>query len=226
MPFLDRQPSQPAPLNLQTVVSPLFEENAYIFALPGSNEALVVDPGFDSDSIEQCLIDRGWRLAAILNTHGHADHIAGNEAMKRAYPRAPLIIGTGDAPMLTDPVLNLSGLAGAPIVSPPADLLVNEGEALDLAGMRLEVLEIPGHSPGHIVFVFRPETGDPIVFGGDVLFRGSIGRTDFPGGSHQTLMSGIRKKLFSLPEGTLVYPGHGPVTTVGHEKKTNPYCGG
>ena len=92
--------------------------------------------------------------------------------------------------------------------------------------MRLEVLEIPGHSPGHIVFVFRPETGDPIVFGGDVLFRGSIGRTDFPGGSHQTLISGIRKKLFSLPEGTLVYPGHGPVTTVGHEKKTNPYCGG
>ncbi len=225
MAFPTSQPSQSSPLVLQTVVSPLFEENAYIFALPGSREALVVDPGFDTDSIQECLADRGWQLLAILNTHGHADHIAGNEAMKKAYPRAPLIIGTGDAPMLTDPVLNLSGLAGAPIVSPKADLLVNEGETLELAGMRLEVLEIPGHSPGHVVFVYRPEGGDPIVFGGDVLFRGSVGRTDFPGGSHKTLISGIRGKLFTMPEGTLVYPGHGPVTTVGHEKRTNPFCG-
>lgn len=225
MAFPTSQPSQPSPLVLQTVVSPLFEENAYIFALPGSREALVVDPGFDTDSIEECLADQGWQLLAILNTHGHADHIAGNEAMKKAFPRAPLIIGTGDAPMLTDPILNLSGLAGSPIVSPEADLLVNEGETLELAGMRLEVLEIPGHSPGHVVFVFRPENGDPIVFGGDVLFRGSVGRTDFPGGSHQTLISGIRNKLFTLPGGTLVYPGHGPVTTVGYEKRTNPFCG-
>ena len=224
MAFADNPVSQGPPLEIHTVVSPLFEENAYLFALPGSNEALVVDPGFDTDSLQDCLQERGWKLVAILNTHGHADHIAGNETMKKAHPRAPLIIGKGDAPMLTDPILNLSGLAGTPIVSPPADHLVEEGDTLELAGMRLEVLEIPGHSPGHVVFVLNRETGKPIVFGGDVLFRGSVGRSDFPGGSHETLISGIREKLFALPPGTLVYPGHGPVTTVGHEKRTNPFC--
>src|SRR5207302_10920312 len=122
--------------------------------------------------------------------------------------------------MLTDADLNMSAPFGMPITSPPADRTVAEGDVLDVAGIRLEVLEIPGHSPGHVVFVYR---GTPlIVLGGDVLFRGSIGRYDLPGGSGPLLLSGIRSKLFALPADTVVYPGHGPVTTVGHEKRTNP----
>ncbi len=110
-----------------------------------------------------------------------------------------------------------------PVVSPPADQLVVEGDALDLAGVPLEVREIPGHSPGHVVFIHR---ASPIlVFGGDVLFRGSVGRTDFPGGNAEQLFEGIRGKLFTLPDDTVVYPGHGPVTTTGFEKNTNPFVG-
>ena len=108
-----------------------------------------------------------------------------------------------------------------PIISPPADRLVNEGDLVEYAGFQFEILEIPGHSPGHVVFLRRGQTN--IVLGGDVLFRGSIGRTDFPGGSFERLASGIRTKLYTLPDNTVVYPGHGPVTTTGHEKRTNPF---
>jgi glyoxylase-like metal-dependent hydrolase (beta-lactamase superfamily II) len=123
--------------------------------------------------------------------------------------------------MLTDANLNLSGPYGMPIVSPAADRMLRDGDKVELAGLELEVLEIPGHSPGHVVFVWR---GDPIVvIGGDVLFRGSIGRTDFPGGSYERLKSGIHAKLWPLADNTVVYPGHGPATTIGHEKRTNPF---
>lgn len=123
--------------------------------------------------------------------------------------------------MLTDAEANLSAPFGMPITSPPADRTVNEGETVEAAGLTFEVYDVPGHSPGHVVFVVR---GTPCrVFGGDVLFRGGIGRFDFPGGSEAQLLDGIRKKLFTMPADTVVYPGHGPVTTVGHEMKTNPY---
>ncbi len=225
-----------AALQIHVIVSMPFEENTYIAWRPDRREALVFDPGLEPELILAFLEERGLDVAAILDTHGHADHIAGNEAMKKRYPKAPLIIGSGDAPMLRDANLNLSAPFGMPIVSPPADRLVQEGDALDFAGIRLEVLEIPGHSPGHVVFVVRsPLTPDPsppeergetapiIVFGGDVLFRGSVGRCDFPGGSMALLESGIREKLYTLPDDTVVYPGHGSATTVGHEKRTNPF---
>jgi glyoxylase-like metal-dependent hydrolase (beta-lactamase superfamily II) len=140
--------------------------------------------------------------------------------MKAAFPDAPLVIGAGDAVMLTDPMRNLSGLSGMVITSPPADRTVREGDTVEAAGLRLDVLDIPGHSPGHIVFVVRNQ---PVVFGGDVLFAGSIGRTDFPGGDLELLLSGIRAKLWPLADATTVYPGHGPATTVGDEKRTNPF---
>ncbi len=203
------------------IVSMPFEENSYLVWLPDRADALVVDPGLEPDLILDCLRQHKRTLAAILNTHGHADHIGGNEAMKQYFPGAPLIIGVHEAHLLTDAEANLSAPFGMPIVSPPADRTVAEGELVEAAGMTFEVREIPGHSPGHVVFIYRCE---PIhVFGGDVLFQGSIGRCDFPGGSLELLLSGIRTKLFTLPDGAIVFPGHGPTTTVGREKVTNPY---
>jgi hydroxyacylglutathione hydrolase len=210
-------------LQVHTVVSEPFMENTYLLWQSGRNDAVVVDPGFEPGAVLDALAERGLKPAVILNSHGHVDHIAGNAALKRAYPQAPLLIGTNDAPLLTDALLNMSGLYGFEVLSPPADRFVAEGEVLEYAGIRLEVLDVPGHSPGHVVFVIR---GEPtVVIGGDVLFRGSVGRTDFPGGSFELLASGIRTKLWPLPDQTVVYPGHGPATTIGHEKRTNPFVG-
>lgn len=210
-------------LQVETIVSVPFDENTYVVWLDDRDDALVIDPGLEPELILECLARHGLTVAAILDTHGHADHIGGNEAMKRAFPDAPLVIGEIDAPMLTDAWANLSALFGQPITSPPADRVVNEGDLVGYAGIRLEVLHIPGHSPGHVVFVHRATPAH--VFGGDVLFRGSIGRYDFPGGDGRLLLTGIREKLFTLPDDAIVYPGHGPVTTVGQEKRSNPYFG-
>ena len=207
-------------VRIAVVESMPFAENTYIAWRPGRDEAIVVDPGFEPDAILDNLRAEKLTPAVILNTHGHVDHIAGNAAMKDTFPDTPLVIGAGDAAMLTDPMLNLSGLSGVAITSPPADRTVREGEVVEAAGLRLEVLDIPGHSPGHVVFVLRDEG---VVFGGDVLFAGSIGRTDFPGGDLKLLLSGIRAKLWPLPDATKVYPGHGPPTTVGEEKRSNPF---
>lgn len=208
-------------LNIRTIVSMPFEENTYVLTLPGRTDAVIIDPGFEPELITEALADEALTVAAILNTHGHADHIAGNEAMKRAFPQAPLVIGHGDAPMLTDADLNLSAAYGVPITSPPADQTVREGETITFGGIDFEVLEVPGHSPGHVVFVVR--TNPITIIGGDVLFRESIGRTDFPGGSFDLLKTGIHTKLWLLPDATIVYPGHGPVTTIGHEKRSNQF---
>ncbi len=210
-----------APLQLHTIVSMPFVENTYVAWLPGQTECLVVDPGLEPEEILHFLQEHQLTPAAILNTHGHADHIAGNAALKAAYPAAPLLIGAGDAPMLTDALANLSAPFGLAIVSPTADQLVKEGDVLQFAGFTLEVLLIPGHTPGHVVFLcWQP---GPLVFGGDVLFRESIGRSDFPGGDHLLLLEGIHTKLLTLPDTVVIYPGHGPVTTVGHEKRNNPF---
>jgi glyoxylase-like metal-dependent hydrolase (beta-lactamase superfamily II) len=217
-------------LQIHTIVSVPFEENTYIAWRPDRHDALVIDPGLEPKLILSFLQSKKLNVAAILNTHGHADHIGGNEALKAQYPEAPLVIGKGDAPMLTDANLNLSAPFGMAIVSPPADQLVAEGDVLDLAGIQLDVREIPGHSLGHVVFIVKPSptegTEEYVVFGGDVLFRGSIGRTDFPGGSFDKLAVGIRTKLYTLPDDTVVYSGHGPTTTIGVEKRTNPFVAG
>ena len=198
-----------------------FEENTYVLWLPDRKDAVVIDPGLEPDLILDFLREQQLTVSAILNTHGHADHIAGNAPMKAAFPEAPLIIGKNDAIMLSDSQANLSAPFGLPIISPEADRLVVEGDVVESAGMRFEVLEIPGHSPGHVVFVVQ---GQPCrVLGGDVLFNGSVGRTDFPGGSMEKLKAGIIGKLYTLPHDTVIYPGHGPTTTVGQEMRSNPF---
>lgn len=213
-------------LSLQIVAIPSmpFDENSYVARLEGRDDCLVFDPGLEPDKIIDYLERHRLTPAAFVCTHGHADHIAGNSALKSRWPDCPLVIGAGDAAMLTDARLNLSAGFGMPVVSPPADQTVTEGDVLSAAGIDLEVYEIPGHSPGHVVFLYKGATPYQ-VFGGDVLFAGSIGRTDFPGGSFEDLAAGIHRVLFPLPDDTRVLPGHGPATTVGRERRTNPFVG-
>jgi glyoxylase-like metal-dependent hydrolase (beta-lactamase superfamily II) len=210
-------------LRIETVVSAPFAENSYVVWREGSREAIVFDPGLEPELIFDVLKRENLNVAAILNTHGHADHIAGNGPMKAAYPGAPLVIGVNEQHMLLDAVANLSAPFGMPVTSPPADQVVKEGDVVDFASIRLEVYEIPGHSRGHVVFVYRDQPC--IVFGGDVLFQGSIGRSDFPGGDGALLVKGIRTKLFCLPDDTVVHSGHGAATTIGNERRTNPFVG-
>ena len=206
------------------IVSVPFQENTIVARLEGRDDCLVVDPGLEPQKIFAYLDAEKLVPAAILNTHGHSDHIAGNGAMKDRWPDCPLVIGRGDAPKLTDPVLNLSAGYGLELISPEADQLLDEGEIYSAAGFDLKVLEIPGHSIGHIVFVW--ESASPtLVIGGDVLFAGSIGRTDFADGCLESLVTGIHGKLFTMADDTIVLPGHGPATTVGREKQSNPFVG-
>jgi len=207
-----------------TIVSAAFEENCFLVHREGRQDCLVIDPGLEPDKILEQLKNQQLIPTAILNTHGHADHIAGNAAVKGAYPTCPLIIGHDDADKLTDPVKNLSAGFGVGLTSPPADRTVREGDTLELAGFELTVLETPGHSVGHVVYVTR--NLEPVhIFGGDVLFAGSVGRTDFPDGSWEQLRASIQEKLFKLPDEAIIYTGHGPTTTIGQEKRSNPFVG-
>jgi glyoxylase-like metal-dependent hydrolase (beta-lactamase superfamily II) len=211
-------------LQLGKVISAPFDENTYIAHLSNRRDCIVFDPGFDPDSIVEYLEKHELTPAAILCTHGHSDHIAGNAAMKERWPGVPLVIGVGDASKLTDPEGNLSAPFGVSLISPPADRTVDEPDRFEAAGLVLEVLSTPGHSSGHVVFLCR-QVEPWYVFGGDVLFRGSVGRTDFPDGDFDSLRASIHDKLFTLRDDTIVLPGHGPATTVGREKQTNPFVG-
>ena len=208
---------------IEPVESAPFAEVSYLIWLDGKTEALVVDPGFEPDAILSIVRREQLEIVAILNTHGHVDHIAGNAEMKRAFPSAPLVIGRNEARLLGDPVLNLSRAFGSGILSPPAEILLDEGDTYQAAGFTFEILEIPGHSPGSIVYVCKQFT-PAFAFGGDVLFAGSVGRTDL-GGNTKLLLEGIKTKLLTLPDDTVVYPGHGSFSTIAREKTHNPYVG-
>lgn len=211
-------------LNLECIVSQPFEENTYLAYRAGSTDCLIIDPGMEPEKFAAVIKEKSLNPVAILNTHGHSDHIAGNGFCKQHWPDCPLIIGEGDEPKLTDAQLNLSAPFGVELISPSADQTVREGDSIDYAGIKLEVLETPGHSCGHVVFVWK-DASPYVVFGGDVLFNGSIGRTDFPDGSMEQLASAIHGKLFTLPGDTIVLPGHGPATTVEQEIRMNPFVG-
>ena len=211
-------------LNIDVKVDQIYAENTYILNLNGQDQCLVIDPGFDFQEIIRHIETKELEVAAIVNTHGHIDHIVGNQAVKDRWPDAPIVIGTGDAPKLTDAMLNLSGKYGLSILSPPAERTLNEGDVFEEAGIRLHVLETPGHSEGHIVLIDKVHS-PWIVYYGAVLCQGGIGRTDFPDGSFEDLVDSIHRKLFTLPDDTIVFTGHGEPTTIGDEKRNNPFVG-
>ena len=206
------------------VVSEMFGQNTFIAYSSDREDCLVFDPGLQPDDIISALETENLTPAMMLITHGHADHIGGIGALKKRWPDCPIVIGHGDAKKLIDADLNLSAGYGMPITSPPADRHVAHGELIEAAGFSLQVRDTPGHSQGHISFVFQ-DVHPAMVIAGDVLFKGSVGRVDFPDGDFDTLVKSIREQLFSLPDDTIVLPGHGPNTTVGTERQFNPFVG-
>jgi glyoxylase-like metal-dependent hydrolase (beta-lactamase superfamily II) len=222
--LLEESSFMEATLRLATIVSLPFEQNTYVASLGDRKDCIVVDPGLEPQKILQYLDDHQLAPAAILITHGHSDHIGGNKALKERWPSCPIMIGSADAPKLADPWLNLSAPFGLSFTSPKADVLLNDGNTYEAAGFKLHVLSIPGHSVGHVAFLWEGQS-PAVVWVGDVIFARSIGRTDFPDGSARQLVSGIRNKLFTLPKDTILLPGHGPGTTVAEELQHNPFVG-
>lgn len=198
-----------------------FETNAYIIIDNTTKQCAIVDPGYDADKAWGTYIEeRGLTLQSILLTHGHIDHVVGVEALHRAYPDAEILIHEDDVPQLASN-LNVAvaknyGLPEYVPVEPTGFL--KEGETVKVGETEFEVLFTPGHSPGHVVLL----NGNQLI-GGDVIFQGSIGRTDLPGAHYATLANSIVEKIMVLPDDTTIYPGHGPATTVGSERQINPF---
>ncbi|HWR97714.1 MAG TPA: MBL fold metallo-hydrolase [Candidatus Methanoperedens sp.] len=198
------------------VTGPL-ETNTYLVADRATGEAMVIDPGGEPGEILAFLAKERLRCRQIVNTHGHFDHVSGNRAL-RAATGASLLIHEGDAPMLGE----ASGRARFFMLyaenSPQADEFLADQEELRVGKEALRVVHTPGHSPGSVTLVAQGR-----AFCGDLVFHGSVGRTDLPGGSEKMLLASIRKHILTLPDDTVLHPGHGPETTVGLEKRQNPF---
>jgi len=198
------------------------QANCYLLGCPETKKAVVIDPGGDADSIQAALEEKGLDPAYLVNTHGHFDHIGANAELKKAYPDSRLCIHEADAPMLPAATKNFSILQGRSYCSPEADRLLTDGDVIECGTIRLEVVHTPGHTHGGVCLAMK--CGDGIcLFSGDTLFAGGVGRTDFPGGDWDALEKSIRERIYSYPADTVVLPGHGPESTVGHERDSNPF---
>ncbi len=192
------------------------QANCYILECEETKKAIVIDPGGDSDLILDFIESNKLKTEFIINTHAHIDHIASNEELK-SRTSALICIHKEDADMLVNPQKNLSFFIGSPISSPSPDRLLNDGDILESGTIRLQVIHTPGHSPGSISLLSQE-----CIFTGDLLFAGGIGRYDFPGSSYEELIRSLRK-IMELKSDLIVYPGHGPATTIGEERETNPF---
>lgn len=209
-------------MEIKSFVFNPFYENTYVL-WDESNEALIMDPGcyenYEQAELSGFIQDQKLQIKAIVNTHCHIDHVLGNYAMKTIYD-CPLWIPRGEAEIYRAVQAYAPQWGIQRYTEAAPDKLMEETEELTFGNTRLKSIFCPGHSPGHLVFLHEDEKK---LIGGDVLFRESIGRTDLPGGDHETLIRYIRQHIYTLDESIEVFPGHGPTTTIGHEKAHNPF---
>jgi len=197
-----------------------FETNCYILrSSSSSKDCLVIDAGLEAQPLVNYLLHNNYNPLSVILTHGHVDHITGVELLRQNWPKLKIYIHKLDVPML-EGIDNLSELTGLPQKKIKADFLLEDGQLIEILGIKLKVLHTPGHSPGSICLYSQDEK---TIFVGDTLFEGSVGRTDFPGGSTEQLLNSIKEKILTLPGNTKILPGHGPATTVAKEKKFNPF---
>jgi glyoxylase-like metal-dependent hydrolase (beta-lactamase superfamily II) len=201
---------------IRLVVGPL-QVNCFILADDKTREAVIIDPGDDGADILKIIKEKGLKVRYIVNTHAHFDHVGANRAIKEATG-AELLLHEADAPVLATVSHQSRSFGMNPVSSPAADRLLKHGDLIAAGEVSLKVLHTPGHTPGGISLL---EQG--MVFTGDALFAGSIGRTDFPGGDLMTLLRAIKTHLMTLPDDTKVFSGHGPASTIGEERRENPF---
>lgn len=195
----------------------ILQANCYLIGCVKSKIIAVVDPGGEPELILNVVKKHQLQVKYIFNTHGHFDHISANRIVKQATG-APILIHHADAELLTNPIIPPEEFGPVEIDSPPADEYFHDGDSYNIGEVELGIIHTPGHSKGSICLLMQDR-----VLTGDTIFSGSIGRSDLPGGSEKELLESIRKKILTLPNTLLVFPGHGPATTIGEEKKSNPF---
>jgi len=204
-------------LIIKTIVVGPLDVNCYILVCKNTNEAAIIDPGDNADDIIEAIDKEGLNPRFIINTHAHFDHVGGVKTIQEHF-KIDFLLHKGDLFLIDNVSEQATAFGLSSIPKPEVDKYVNDGDKISLGDKVINVIHTPGHSPGGVCYHV-----DNNVFVGDTMFAGSIGRTDLPGGSYETLINSIKERLFPLGDSIIVYPGHGPSTTIGSERKHNPF---